>query len=472
MKRLQRMHTLHDLRCRGLTIGDIIAWGRGVSSLPATAYGKRVATVWNDSRKVTPGDVFVAIATENDDGHRYVGAAFAAGAAAAIISRRESVKCMAQDRKKLIKVIDPLHAVQRIATLYRRNLGILLIAVTGSSGKTTTRNFIASVLKTALPVGETYTNWNNHIGVPLSILRFTGRELAGVIEMGANHRGEISVLSKIAEPDVGLITNIGYAHLGLFGSLAGTTHAKFEIVDGFNRNNGFLLLNGDDGRLVAHARTIKVPTVYFGLSAESDVRAENVRFDLRRGLEFTVDKSEFRLQVAGRHFIYSALPAIFLGRRCGIPDTTIAKALAAQKPFDMRGTVEKRKDVTFIVDCYNANPSSMKNAVAMLADMADPGRRVAVVGDMLELGKYAKRLHHELGAMLVDGGVQKIIAAGQFAGDVADGAMKAGMVPKKIFTVTNAKEAAAMAKRTVKPGEVVLLKGSRGVHLETVLEKF
>jgi len=466
------MHTLHDPQCRGLTLGDIIAWGRGVSGLPSAAHGRRVATVWNDSRKVTPGDVFVAIATENDDGHRYVRAAFAAGAAAAIVSRKESVECAARDRKKLITVTDPLRAVQRIATLYRRNLGILLIAVTGSSGKTTTRNFIASVLRTALPVGETYTNWNNHIGVPLSVLRFTGEDLAGVIEMGANHTGEISALSKVAEPDVGVITNIGYAHVGLFGSLVGTTRAKFEIVDGLNRNNGFLLLNGDDGRLVAHARTIKAPAVYFGLSADCDVRAENVRFDLRRGLEFAVDGSNFRLQVAGRHFIYSALPAVFLGRRCGIPDAKIAKALAAQRPFNMRGTVEKRKGVTFILDCYNANPSSMKNAVAMLADIADPGRRVAVVGDMLELGKYAKRLHHELGGMLVDGGVHKVIAAGQFAEDVADGAKKAGMDRKKIFTAAGPEEAAAMAKSIVEPGDVVLLKGSRGVHLETVLEKF
>jgi UDP-N-acetylmuramoyl-tripeptide--D-alanyl-D-alanine ligase len=457
---------------RGLTLGDIITWGHGRSGLSAGVYGRRVAKVWNDSRKVGRGDVFVALKTEKDDGHRYVKSAFAAGAAAAMVSGSAPVECSAHDRSKLIKVADPLRAVQRIATRYRRELGILIVAVTGSSGKTTTRNFIASVLRTALPVGETYTNWNNHIGVPLSILRFSGQEWAGVIEMGANHTDEISELSKIAEPDVGVITNIGYAHVGLFGSLANTTRAKFEIVAGLNRNNGLLLLNGDDRRLVDHARKTGTEAVCFGFSAKCDIRAEDVRFDQRQGLSFTVDGSEFRLHVAGRHFIYSALPAIFLGRRCGIPEAEIARALAAQRPFTMRGTVEKRKGVTFIVDCYNANPSSMKSAVAMLADLAVPNRRVAIVGDMLELGKQAERLHHELGTMLAQNGVKKIIAIGQFAGSVADGAVKAGMDSKKIAAAADAEEAVPLTKRFIKPGEVVLLKGSRGVHLETVFEEF
>jgi UDP-N-acetylmuramoyl-tripeptide--D-alanyl-D-alanine ligase len=382
------------------------------------------------------------------------------------------VACAARDREKLIKVRDPLRAVQRAATRYRRELGFVCIAVTGSSGKTTTRSFIASVLRTALPVGETYTNWNNDIGVPLSILRFTGRERAGVIEMGANRQGEIRALARVAEPDVGVITNIGYAHVGLFGSLANTTRAKFEIVEGLKRNNGLLLLNGDDGRSAAYARKTGAAAVTFGFAEGCDVRAENVCFDLRRGLAFTIDKSAFRLRTAGRHFIYSALPAVFLGRRCGVPDHAIAEALAAQRPFDLRGTVEKRGGVTFIVDCYNANPSSMKSAVAMLADLARPDRRAAVVGDMLELGKYAKPLHRELGALLAGSGVKKVIAVGKFAGDIADGATGAGMERKRITVAADAEEAAKATGKIIRPGEVVLLKGSRGVRLETVLKKF
>jgi UDP-N-acetylmuramoyl-tripeptide--D-alanyl-D-alanine ligase len=466
------MHKSTATPCTGLTLGKIIEWSGGRSLLPVRERGRRVATVWNDSRKVGRGDVFVAIATERDDGHRYVRAAFGAGAAAAIVGVNAAVDCAAADRKKCIAVTDTVKAVQHVAAKYRRELGLLLIAVTGSSGKTTTRNFIAAVLKTAFPVGETYTNWNNHIGVPLSILRFTGEEYAGVIEMGANHRGEISGLSKVAQPDIACITNIGYAHIGLFGSLVGITRAKFEIVDGLNRNGGFLLLNGDDERIVAHARKLKTNAVYFGLSPRCEVRPERVLFDPRHGLDFIVDGYKFSVPMPGRHFLYSALPAIFIGRRCGVPDARIARALAAQKPLPLRGTVEKKKRVTFIVDCYNANPSSMETAVATLAAMAEPGRRVAVVGDMLELGKYSKQLHNGLGRMLAGSGVQKVVAIGRFAEDVADGAMKAGMDRKRIGTAANAEEAVALTRDRLKPGEVVLLKGSRGMHLETVFEKF
>jgi len=463
---------MHKSKESGLTLGNIVEWSGGSSSLAAIARKRRVATVWNDSRNVRRGDVFVAITTGRDDGHRYVRAAFNAGAAAVIVDAKAAVDCAQADRKRLIAVNDTVRAVQRVATRYRRELGILLIAVTGSSGKTTTRSFIAAVLNTVFPVGETYTNWNNRIGVPLSILRFTGKEWAGVIEMGANHTGEISELSKVAEPDVALITNIGYAHIGLFGSLASTTRAKFEIVDGLNRKSGFMLLNGDDERIVAHARKSGIETVYFGLSSRCDVRPERVRFDPRRGLDLVVDGYEFHLPVPGRHFLYSALPAIYLGRRCGVSDVKIAQTLAVQKPYRMRGSVEKKKGVTFIVDCYNANPSSMKNAVASLVEMASPDRRVAIVGDMLELGKYARRLHIGLGRMLADSKVRKVVAIGQFARDVANGAVKAGMSQKRIYTAVQADEAALLAKQLIRPGEVVLLKGSRGVHLETVFEKF
>jgi UDP-N-acetylmuramoyl-tripeptide--D-alanyl-D-alanine ligase len=174
----------------------------------------------------------------------------------------------------------------------------------------------------------------------------------------------------------------------------------------------------------------------------------------------------------GRHFLYSALPAIFLGRRCGVPEKKIAQALAAQKPYSMRGTIEKKNGVTFIVDCYNANPSSMKTALATLIETANPARRVAIVGDMLELGQYSKRLHTDLGRMLADCGVQTILAIGQFAQTVADGAVKAGIGRNRIFTAATSGEAVGMAKEIVRPGDVVLLKGSRGVHLETVFEKF
>ncbi|MBN2038233.1 MAG: UDP-N-acetylmuramoyl-tripeptide--D-alanyl-D-alanine ligase [Chitinispirillaceae bacterium] len=465
------MHRDRCMQPSRLTLGDCIAWSGGVSAFGERARTKTVGTVWNDSRKVRPGDVFVALTTEKNDGHRYVKAAFAAGAIAAFVKAGASFACAANDRSKCIATKDPLKAVQRVATRYRKALGFLCIGVTGSSGKTTTRSFIASVLRSAYPVGETYTNWNNHIGVPLSILRFTGSEWAGVIEMGANHAGEISVLSKIAQPDIALITNIGYAHIGLFGSLENAASAKFEIVQGL-QSQGFLLLNGDDRRIVAKARKLGRDTVYFGVSPRCEVRPRKVSFDIRKGLSFLLDGREFMLPVPGRHFLYSALPAVFLGRRCGVPDDRIARVLAAARPADMRGTVRRKKGVRFIVDCYNANPSSMKNAIDALVEQAPRSKRVAVVGDMMELGRYATRLHRELGRTLAVNGMHTIVAVGDHAQTVADGALKYGMAPGRIMTAPSAADAVPIVRDKVAPGNVVLLKGSRSMHLENVFEKY
>ncbi len=466
------MRKPHDPASRPLTLGDLIAWTGGISRLGAAARKTIVPTVWNDSRCVRPGDAFVAIATDKDDGHRFVGAAFAAGAAAAIVDKRALIQCAARDRAKLIAVVDPLIAVQRAAARYRREVGCLIIGVTGSSGKTTTRRFIASVLGSVFPIGETWSNWNNHLGVPLSFLRFSGDEWVGVIEMGANHAGEISVLSKIARPDIAVVTNIGYAHAGIFGTLANTAAAKFEILDGLNKTDGFFLANGDDARVVTEARRSGAKTVYFGCSRACSVRGERVRFDAEKGLDFEVDGFAFHLAVPGRHFVYSALPAIFLGRRCGIPDKRIASSLAHVKPVVMRGVIGKKREIAFIVDCYNANPSSMKIAVEQLVALAAPKHRAAVVGDMLELGHYAPRLHRQLGTLLVKSGIRKIVAVGEFAGEVAKGAAKAGLGVGGIVVAQTAAGAVAPLRSLIASGDTVLLKGSRDVHLETVYENF
>ncbi len=454
-----------------LTLGSLIEWCGGISELSETQRKKSIPGIWHDSRKVQPGSVFVAMGSDRDDGHAYVEAAFKAGAAAAIVNKKKEVVCSASFRKKLIRVTDPLKAVQKAAARYRKEMGILFVGITGSNGKTTTRTFISSVLNQAFDTGETYGNFNNHIGVPLSILRFQGDEWAGVIEMGANHENEIHELSRIVRPDIAVITNIGYGHVGLFGSLANTTRAKFEIADGLS-SDGFMLLNGDDSRLVKGARERGLKTVFYGMSSNCQIRPDSTGIDNENGVYFRLDGTVFRLSMPGRHFIYSALPAICIGRRCGISDDIIAEALAAQKPVSMRGTVEMKNGVFFIVDCYNANPSSMKSAIAYLVDMSLVSKRVAVVGDMLELGSYSKRLHRELGKDLVNAGVKKIIAVGTFASEVADAAVEAGISGKKVFVAENSEQAVMIARNEIVEGDMVLLKGSRGIHLETLFEKF
>jgi UDP-N-acetylmuramoyl-tripeptide--D-alanyl-D-alanine ligase len=389
----------------------------------------------------------------------------------AIASKKAKFTLSPKYADRIIHVNDPLSAVQQAAKKYRTELGILMIGITGSSGKTTTRSFISAVLRQRFHVGETYTNWNNHIGVPLSILKFDGDEWLGVIEMGANHCGEISSLSKITQPDIAVITNIGYAHVGLFGSLVQTTKAKFEIADGLDRKNGFLLLNGDDARLVAQARTTGLKTVFFGKAKNSSVVPQQVKVDPLHGCSFTVDGTEFVVKMPGRHFIYSALPAIYLGRRCGIPDNLIAAALASIEPVAMRGTLERHGDVEFVVDCYNANPSSMESALVYLDDVSGGKRKVAILGDMLELGRYTKRQHRELGVKAARSGIRQLIAVGPNAALIAEGARSAGMALRTVHECATAEAAVPVVKTTIRHNDTVLLKGSRGMHLETIYQQ-
>jgi len=428
--------------------------------------------VWMDSRKVRPGDVFVALRGEDDDGHTYVEKALAAGAAAAIIARSRLHSFAPSLRPRLIAVDDPLQAVGRMARAYREKLNIPFIAITGSNGKTTTRRIIASVLRARFTVGETVGNWNNNIGVPLTILRFRGDERIGVVEMAANHGGEIRPLSHIASPDIAVITNIGYAHIGNFGSLAKTTDAKFEITSGFRRGMHFCLLNGDDPRLVARAKRNGYDAVLYGFSSRCAVRARDVEVAAAGMTAFSVDGTRFVMPVAGRHFVYNALPAVFLGRWFGMNDETIAAVLRTVEPDPLRGRIAIKRGVRFIVDCYNANPSSMHSAIALLCDIAPRGRRAAIVGDMMELGRYATVLHRQVGRRLGEAEVSRVIAVGRYASEVAAGAAAAGIHAPRIQCAADAGEALAAARSVMKAGDTVLLKASRAVKLESVFERF
>ena len=428
--------------------------------------------IWMDSRKIAHEDVFLALKSGTDDGHNYVSTALKSGAIAAIVSKRKALNYPEREQKKLIKVVSPLKAVQRIATEYRKRLDIpLVIAVTGSSGKTTTRHFITSVLSAGFNVGKTIGNWNNHIGVPLNLLRFSGKEDMAVVEFGANHKNEIGTLSRIARPDVGVITNIGYAHIGYFGSLNATAEVKFEIIKGIDKRNGLLLLNGDDPRLIKKNAKYGYRAVYYGTSKLCKVRAKAIKTLSKGETVFFVNGYKYRLSMIGRHFVYAALPAIFMAIQLGLSEAVIADALYAMKPDPMRGRVVKKAGKAFIVDCYNANPSSMQAGISLLQDVAGKRRKCAIVGDMLELGKYSKQLHRELGKQIVDAGVGKLIAVGEFARFVADGAMKQGMKPSKIYCAADANHAVHFARDIFKRGDVVLLKGSRGVKLENVFNK-
>ena len=454
-----------------ISIGQLAAWGKAVTALPQSRLSAPAGTVWMDSRKIAQGDIFVALTSDTGNGHEYVQQVLAAGATTAIVAKSELKKFGPAIAKKLLVVDDPLKAVSRMAKAYREYLDIPVVGVTGSSGKTTTRNLIARVLRSVYVTGETFTNWNNHIGVPLSILRFGADTQAAVLEMGANHVGEIHPLSMIAQPDIAVITNIGYGHVGLFGSLANTLSAKLEIIDGMNRREGFLMVNGDDHRLVATAPKKMKSTLLYGFSDRCDIRAESISLNARKKLSFEVDGTRYRLSVPARHFVMSALPAIAMGMAFGISRTQIVDAIESFQPVDMRGTVKKIGNVSYIVDCYNANPSSMEVSLDFLKDISEPQHRVAVVGDMLELGSYSSRLHTHLGKQLVARDIRCAVVVGEYAQQVVSAARAAGMNSDAITAVENADAVWPVLSRMVQPGDFVLVKGSRGIKLEKVIEQ-
>ncbi|MBN1980310.1 MAG: UDP-N-acetylmuramoyl-tripeptide--D-alanyl-D-alanine ligase [Chitinivibrionales bacterium] len=456
-----------------LTLGDLVEWGGCRGFLSAALLQTHFRGLNMDSRLIQDRDVFIALKTDQADGHAYVPNAFKAGAIAAIVEADAVGSLDSSYHDRLIITAEPLLAVQRMASQYRKKMGIPIIAVTGSNGKTTTRMFISAVLSAAMKVGSTRGNWNNHIGVPLSILHFSGAERVGVLEMGANHSGEIHVLSEIATPDIACISNIGYAHVGNFGNLRKTTAAKFEIVDGLNQRGGFMVLNGDDLRLVKHAKTVPFQVQFFGTSKRCHFRAENIEVTAAGQTFFTVSGKRFTLNAAGRHFVYSGLTALACGEHFGLSQDQIGEALAAVEPDSMRGRiVDKNGDIRFIVDCYNANPTSMASSIRLLADVAGARRKCAVVADMLELGPYSKRLHSVVGRQLGHAGVELIIAVGQYSRQIADAARQAGVKAENIVVVAKTEEALAPLKSMVRPGDIVLIKGSRGMKLEYVFNNY
>ena len=454
----------------GFTVGDLARWcGARTIPQPATAR-RRVRLVQHDSRLVGPRDVFVALKTDVNDGHAYVAQAFEAGAVSAVVSTRGAAALPPGLQGKVIVTTNPLKGVQRAARTWRTNLGTLVVGITGSNGKTTMRSFVSTVLGSALPVCATEGNYNNHIGVPLSLLRMKEEHYVGVFEMGANHRGEIHTLSSLVKPDIAIITSIGYSHVGTFGSLQATTAAKLEIIDGLNPK-GILLVNGDDGRLVRAARACGVAPVLFGTSARCAVRALDVRVSLRE-TSFRHEGQRYRLTAGGSHYVYPALVALHLAQRLGIERTCMVEAVAGLEAAALRGGIRTVGSVTFLLDCYNANPSSMRCALEQLCCAAGRSRRVAVVGDMLELGRFSTRLHRELGRKLAAVGVRLVVAVGEQACHVADGALQAGLCARSIEVVTHAREAATVLAKRIRSSDVVLLKGSRALALESVYEHF
>ena len=408
-----------------------------------------------DTRRLQPGELFVAI-TGARDGHDFARGAMEKGAAAVLAS-----KALDQDIPA-IYVQDTVTALQSIAARYRESLPLKCIGITGSVGKTTTKEMIAAVLSTTFRTEKTAENFNNGLGLPVTVLGLAEDCEAAVLEMGMNHFGELSVLTRIAQPDIAVITNIGTMHIENLGSREGILQAKLEILEGL-RPGGTAIFNGDDDML----QTVGREAVRFGLFEDCDVRAveiqpgdEAVRFTaLAQGRSFPVE-----LPVPGEHNVRNALAAIAVGLQLGVPVDRIQSGLAGFHNTGMRQKIYTLDGVTVIEDCYNAGPESMRAALAVLHGRKTQGRRIAVLGGMLELGAHAPQAHFEAGKAAAQA-ADLLFAYGENSEQYVAGAK--GIPAKQYQTY---EDLAQELRQTLRPGDVLLVKGSRGMRMERVLE--
>jgi len=428
---------------------------------PAQVALGRIVT---DSRQVEPGDVFWALRGRRHDGTQFVGEAFRRGAVAAVVSRLVDIP----DGHWLVRVADTHQALRRLARWKRSRFAGTVIGVTGSSGKTTTRQMIHTVLRARLRGTASPRNYNNELGLPLSMLAMEPDHDYAVLELGASRPGEIASLAELCGPRVGVITCVGDAHLGGFGSREAIARTKAELLDALPPDGRAVL--GDDPflrRLTSHCRA---PIEWVGTAPECDLRATRVETAPGQ-LRFQVDQCRFCVPVWGAHHLTAALAAVAVGRMMGFDLEEIADMLEDFQPLPMRCEVRRLRGATVINDAYNANPTAMEAALKLLAEFDTAGRRVVVAGDMAELGYHSARLHYQVGQQVVQtAGADLLIACGRFGRFVVAGARAAGMPAGRAIACQSPEEVLPYLGQAVQPGDVVLVKGSRIMAMERIVE--
>lgn len=435
-----------------------------------------------DSRTVKPGELFIALRGDRFDGHEFIGQALGTRASGAIFCSNTPPQLL-RDRdtcfknKVFIGVADTLTALQEIAKVHRSRFSIPLIAITGSNGKTTTREMAASILAHRFRLLKTEGNLNNHIGVPLTLLRLEAGHQAAVIEMGINRPGELGRLCEIARPQAGLITNVGPTHLEFLGNVEGVARAKAELLEGLAQGD-MAILNADDEHFQALASKVKGDLLTFGLNSKADVTASTLALHPDRGPSFRLKiRTAFKtgeidvsLPVMGRHNIYNALGAAAIGVYQGMDLSTIRQGLESFEPVSMRSQLLKIGQFHILNDAYNANPASMRCALETLATLGPHGQKIAVLGDMLELGGPGQAAHREVGREVARLGIQYLVTMGSLAEQIAQGALSAGMDDWRVIQSQGPKGAGEKVLNVAKPGDYILVKGSRKMKMERILE--
>jgi UDP-N-acetylmuramoyl-tripeptide--D-alanyl-D-alanine ligase len=456
-----------------MTLGQIADWihAEGMFDTSAEAVGYSI-----DSRTIGAGELFFAVRGERMDGHDYVETALKDGAVAAVVSQRWLAP-VGVDEARLLRVPDDdeacvLYAMQTLAHQVRKQWGKRVIGVTGSAGKTTTKECIAAVLGCQFSVLKTEGNFNNHFGVPLTLLRLEPEHDVAVIEMGMNHAGEIAALAKIAEPDWGVVSNVGNAHVEFFADgIEGVARAKRELVEALPKD-GLAFLNGDDARVRAFGAGLGERAVLYGTSEGCEVRAVDVEDMGLNGSEFklafkqSVAGTLHVLRLSGRHNVLNALAAYAVGSRMGVDILDAMSVLESMRPTEKRGNMLAWHGAEIVNDTYNSNPSALVSMIEALSK-TEAKRRILVAGEMLELGPEGAKLHIECGWAAAKAGLDVVIGVRGLAMEMVAAATAGGIVAEFVETPELAGE---WLRQNLREGDVALLKGSRGVRLERALE--
>ncbi len=449
-----------------LTLREIASIIRGKISGPDPEVKVRGVAI--DSRKIKPGNLFFALPGQRVDGHNFIPQVLAAGAAAVV------KQAISGTNGNMIIVEDPLSALQELATFYRSRLPVKIWAVTGSTGKTSTKDLLAVVLGRIGRTAKTVGNYNNEIGLPLTILGLDRSDELAVIEMGMRGLGEISQLCRIASPDYGVITNIGHTHLEILGSQENIAQAKGELLGALSPA-GAALLNGDDQWCRALAAQAPCPVYFYGLGPHNHFQGLDLAPQGATGTVFKVsyagEVAEARVMIPGEHFVMNALAAIGAGVLSGLSLATAAAALAAAGISAMRWeTLPGNHGTEIINDAYNANPDSMRAAVTTLAQMTSGKIKVAILGDMFELGPTAPVMHRDIGRLVGQLAIDYLYTAGDLAKEIAIGAQETGMPAARVRHFATTAEAATTLPALIQPNALILVKGSRGMKMEKIVD--
>ena len=428
-----------------------------------------IDSISTDTRDLEAGDLFIALIGDNFDGHDFLAEAFEKGAKAAVVEAKREYEL----EQPLIKVEDTTEALQDLAAYYLTKFSLPVIAVTGSTGKTTTKDLIAAVVSQKYKTLKTKGNFNNEIGLPLTLFRLDQSYQAVVLEMGMRGLGEIAQLTKIAPPDIGVVTNVGKTHIELLGSINKIAQAKSELIQSLG-NKDTAILNADDKRVKKMSSLTDGDIVYYSIDQDADLKGEQIKtLADKNSLAFKLNYQEslidIILPIPGEYNVYNALAAAAVGLELNLGLEDIKKGLATAAVTEKRNQIiTVSENIKIINDTYNANPTSVKAGLKTLNQIAEK-RKIAVLGDMLELGRLAEKEHYKLGATIIKEDIDYLITIGDLAREIAHGAEEQGLNKSKIFTYNKKEKVIVKLKELMKAEDTILVKASRGMRLEEIV---